>query len=398
MFSLNCHSNAIDIYIFSNGINLGNLAGLAENIPATACLVRNGSYANSSTLAHEISHCLGLYHTHHGTAKGDYYEGGTPELVNGSNSNEAGDYITDTAADPCKWQWMDNYTGVGTDANGDIYRPDPWNIMSYSGYSQNILTQKQIERIHQTIENTPKLKAACIATTKQITGPDYIKEEATYSVDVPEGSIVLWNITCKTYTDKTSAPSITTETLTGSSITLVNENPQSTSQRYEMDVTITTPKGYVMHASKTVYHVLFSGKTGTLRWGYTGTPNNGDTISILYPSKNNPIEVTQGGSLAFYYADESGASSRSESSYYYFDMSNTSAFSRVPATNHAFYCKLDALPMTISNVLLMVRINGFSNVIQIPIKVKEKTIYTMEEDSIETDITTNLENKQLIKY
>lgn len=49
-----------------------------------------------TTVSHEIGHCLGLYHTHHGTFSA---EGGTPELVNSSNSATAGDYIIDTSAD-----------------------------------------------------------------------------------------------------------------------------------------------------------------------------------------------------------------------------------------------------------------------------------------------------------
>ena len=56
--------------------------------------VRNDRYA-TSTVAHEMGHCLGLYHTHNGTGDNN----GTPELVNGSNSSTAGDYITDTPAD-----------------------------------------------------------------------------------------------------------------------------------------------------------------------------------------------------------------------------------------------------------------------------------------------------------
>jgi hypothetical protein len=60
----------------------------------------HGSYYNTSVLSHEMGHCLGLYHTHHGTVteEGDSFQ--CPELVNGSNSSTCGDYIADTPADP----------------------------------------------------------------------------------------------------------------------------------------------------------------------------------------------------------------------------------------------------------------------------------------------------------
>ena len=66
--------------------------------------VRNDRYA-TSTVAHEMGHCLGLYHTHNGTGDNN----GTPELVNGSNSSTAGDYITDTPADPNRWNGFGVY-------------------------------------------------------------------------------------------------------------------------------------------------------------------------------------------------------------------------------------------------------------------------------------------------
>lgn len=102
LFSINARCNAVDIYVLGQS-TLWGAAGLAENIPSTALIV-HGSYYNTSSLPHEMGHCLGLYHTHHGTV----VEGGgdinqCAELVNGSNSTNCGDYISDTPADPNSW-------------------------------------------------------------------------------------------------------------------------------------------------------------------------------------------------------------------------------------------------------------------------------------------------------
>lgn len=82
---------------------------------------------NGSTLAHEIGHFFGLLHTHE-TALG-------VELVNRSNCESAGDLLCDTPADPnLAFTGLSgcNYTAPFTDLNGDLYRPDPGNIMSYA--------------------------------------------------------------------------------------------------------------------------------------------------------------------------------------------------------------------------------------------------------------------------
>ena len=69
LFEENVQTNAINIYVLSSAPNLKTteveLNGLANDIPGNACLVKELNYTDA-TLAHEIGHCLGLYHTHHG--------------------------------------------------------------------------------------------------------------------------------------------------------------------------------------------------------------------------------------------------------------------------------------------------------------------------------------------
>lgn len=84
------------------------------------------------TMLHEMGHYFGLLHT---------FEGSGEELVNGDNCETTGDLICDTPADPyVEDEPLGSYVDVGEDcrfisqkidANGEYYRPDVGNIMSY---------------------------------------------------------------------------------------------------------------------------------------------------------------------------------------------------------------------------------------------------------------------------
>lgn len=132
LINTNDHYNAIDIYLLPTNV-MG--AGIASGIPGRALVIggmENGIPLGSSVvLSHEMGHCMGLYHT--------FYTGSCPELVNGSNCDICGDYICDTPADPghLSYNINDNceWTGTETDANGQLYSPDPKLIMSSSNVS-----------------------------------------------------------------------------------------------------------------------------------------------------------------------------------------------------------------------------------------------------------------------
>ncbi|RMG21332.1 MAG: T9SS C-terminal target domain-containing protein, partial [Bacteroidetes bacterium] len=123
--------NVINIYFINKILNDASFLCGYASFPWNEqeyVVVKNECALNGSTLAHEIGHYLGLYHTHE-TFYGN-------EFVDGSNCTYAGDELCDTPADPRLGTHNVNtaceYTGRSRDLNGQFYEPDPGNIMSYS--------------------------------------------------------------------------------------------------------------------------------------------------------------------------------------------------------------------------------------------------------------------------
>ena len=127
-------SNVINIYFANHIINSSDedICGYTYNKPNyDVIIIQNECATNNSSLAHEVGHFLSLIHTH--GADNNCF---TKELVNGNNCSSTGDQICDTPADPKLSKKNVNnfcrYIGTETDVNGDLYSPDPTNIMSYS--------------------------------------------------------------------------------------------------------------------------------------------------------------------------------------------------------------------------------------------------------------------------
>jgi PKD repeat protein len=134
-----------------------SICGYSDNEGRNDIIVMKNSCAtNDSSLVHEIGHFFSLMHTHGlDTIKK------TTELVDGSNCDTDGDGICDTPADPRltnnNVNNFCNYTGTEIDANGDAYKPDTGNMMSYSKKGcRTHFSQQQLARMYafyQTAKN-----------------------------------------------------------------------------------------------------------------------------------------------------------------------------------------------------------------------------------------------------
>lgn len=122
--ALNIYFTNKIVNILDNSICGYNISNADQNI----IVIKNSCAVNGSSLAHEIGHFFSLVHTHG--------VNGTQELVDGSNCDTTGDGICDTPADPRlshdNTDEACNYIGSATDANGVVYNPDTFNVMSYS--------------------------------------------------------------------------------------------------------------------------------------------------------------------------------------------------------------------------------------------------------------------------
>lgn len=142
--------NLINVYFSHEILNNSDesICGYSNNIARNDfIMLKNDCATNSSSFAHEIGHFFSLLHTHGADDKK------TTELVDGSNCDTDGDGICDTPADPGltsnNVNGSCNYTSNETDANGDRYKPDTRNIMSYSRKNcRTKFSQKQLARMY----------------------------------------------------------------------------------------------------------------------------------------------------------------------------------------------------------------------------------------------------------
>lgn len=207
IYSVNNHSDGIDIYLFDDESAEGGRAnGVGESsefwISGSFWEEPFGSLVKSHVISHEMGHVLFLYHTHHGT----YNEGGDPdqcaELVDGSNSSTCGDYISDTPADPHLWFDVDfttcTWNDRGTDENGDSYDPDETLIMAYTHPDcMSYFSDEQGDRMRTAIETLSFLQDVVISC-----GETIVSNRTIYSDETIEGcDVKVENVTIQNNAD-----------------------------------------------------------------------------------------------------------------------------------------------------------------------------------------------------
>ena len=162
--------NRINIYLVQNSL-VDPISPLEEcgfatpegigSLETGGILMHKGCLVLPDALIHLMGHYFGLIHT---------FEGNGTELVDGSNCASQGDLICDTPADnyqppsnPILGGWLDTqipcrFVNQATDPNGDFYRPDVGNYMSYYIPCRCGFSHQQYLKMAETYESSdPKM-------------------------------------------------------------------------------------------------------------------------------------------------------------------------------------------------------------------------------------------------
>lgn len=283
------HNDGIDIYCLA--YHGGNTKGVVDMNDKTAVYLTSNH--DDFTIRHEMGHSLGLYHTHKGTCKLTNGDSGTPEFVDGSNGDIAGDYMRDTPADPCVWNGG-KYVGTGKDAHGQSYTPDPLNIMSYSEVGTRF-SQLQIKKMHATLRN----EIPNVMLNIPITGPIHFNGKGTFTRQSFDQRNIHWSIK-RLSPGSTEGQSVeNVSTATGTSVTLQS----GISELIELSLIDD------MTGAEIGYHKATAGipstVTGSLLWSKTANGAwEGATTDI---SQGNTLYISGTTRLYLGYEDKAGA-------------------------------------------------------------------------------------------
>lgn len=172
--------------LFSND---GGLNGSAYDIPNHfLSVVGSQATETSTTLAHELGHCLGLLHTF----EDHYGEENVARSGNCKNCEETGDLLCDTQADRTGINITFNtnceYSGSETrDACNEVILFEPTNIMTYGRRTcRTELTPGQVERMKATINTdlfTDRIAPANLTITNAVVNSGVTTRSARESLN-----------------------------------------------------------------------------------------------------------------------------------------------------------------------------------------------------------------------
>lgn len=189
IYNINHDNSAINIYLIEELFNNREL-GRAISIPGKSCVVDN-QFAATNVMAHEVGHCLGLYHT-------DYKDFCIENIANSTNCTNCGDKICDTPADrgllDSNGEYLVDSSCILYPHNyGGMYSPDTKNIMSYTRIScYQRFTKGQMDLVKTQLESHHILAARQSSNCTNLNGPNVICNVGTYTTNSYNGNAINW--------------------------------------------------------------------------------------------------------------------------------------------------------------------------------------------------------------